>query len=162
MAEYTTCPVCNFNYVGEGNCPECKAKAELEHSKKMNDEAVEKIKNEVLTQEQSDSVAAVWFEDDEEVKLRDGKTYKIPPSSLRDARRIMDLLKTINVDYVALNFVPTGDEALDNKRIDGLFEMLEIALKPYGLKKDYLDEKVDVVTARRICDILIGLNGLKK
>ena len=94
--------------------------------------------------------------------MRDGKTYKIPPSSLRDARRIMELLKTINVDYVALNFVPSGDIELDTKRVDGLFEMLEIAFKPYGLKRDFLDDKVDVVTARKICDILIGLNGLKK
>jgi uncharacterized protein YfdQ (DUF2303 family) len=142
-------------------CPACKERAERDNAKMMNDKAVERIK-EVLTQEESDKALAVWFEDDEEVKLRDGKTYKIPPSSLKDARRIMELLKTINVDYVALNFVPSGDDDLDKKRVDGLFEMLEIAFKPYGLKRDFLDDKVDVIAARKICDILIGINGLKK
>jgi hypothetical protein len=116
----------------------------------------------VITQEEADKVSAIWFEDDEEIRLRDGKTYKIPPSNLVDARKIMELLKIINVDYVALNFVPSGNAELDTKRVEGLFTMLEIAFKPYGLTRDYLDMYVDVVTARKICDILIGLNGLKK
>jgi hypothetical protein len=122
----------------------------------------EDTKVDVITQEEADKVAAIWFEDDEEIRLRDGKTYKIPPSNLMDARKIMDLLKVINVDYVALNFVPSGNAELDTKRVEGLFTMLEIAFKPYSLTREYLDKYVDVVTARKICDILIGLNGLKK
>jgi hypothetical protein len=119
-------------------------------------------KMDVITQEEAENISAIWFEDDEEVCLRDGKTYKVPPSNLMDARKIMDLLKVINVDYIALNFVPSGNAELDNKRVEGLFTLLDIAFKPYGLSREYLDKYVDVVTARKICDILIGLNGIKK
>lgn len=38
----------------------------------MSDEKV------VLTKEEADRIESVFFEDDESIKLRDGKVYKIP------------------------------------------------------------------------------------
>lgn len=139
---------------------EQKLALEKEHSAKMNAEAVERIKQEAMLESQR--TEAIFFEDDEEVKLRDGKTYKIAPASLKNARKLMNLFKTVNVDVIILNFVPTGDEEQDAKREDELFQVLEIAFAPYNLTREYMEEYVDVETARKIIEILIGINGIKK
>lgn len=170
MALVNKCDVCGTIYDG-GFCPKCKERAEREHSKMMNDEAVERIKREAeqeaqrekLTPEEAKRIEAVFFEDDAEIMLRDGKRYRIPPVSLKEARKIMQLLKTVNVDVIIMNFVPTGDEELDKKREDNLFDLLLMAFKNYPeVDRDYLDRYVDLATARKIIDIIIGLNGIKK
>ncbi len=136
---------------------------EKEHASKMNAQAVERIKQEALTQEEAERIEAVFFEDDAEIMLRDGKKYKIPPASLRDARKLMKLLRSVNVDAIILNFVPTDDPQIDQKREQDLFDILLLAFKYYPhIDRDYLDRYVDLDTARKIIDILIGLNGLKK
>jgi hypothetical protein len=156
------CKICNIDYEGD-ICPKCKERAEREHSEKMNKEAVERIKHEALTPQEAARIESVFFEDDAEISLRDNKKYKIPPASLRDARRLMQLLKTVNVDAIILNFVPTGNEELDKKREDSLFEILLLAFKNYPeIDRDYLDRFVDLEIARKLIEILIGLNGLKK
>lgn len=132
---------------------------EKQHSQQMNQEAVERIKKE----QESVNSENIWFEYDEEIKLRDGKTYKIPPCSLRDAKRLMKLLKTVNVDVIILNFVPTDDDKADQQREQDLFDILLMGFKNYPhVDRDYIDKFVDLETARKIIDILIGINGLKK
>lgn len=135
---------------------------EAEHSEEMNTEAVDRIRQEALTQADADRIEQVWFEDDEVVKLRDGKTYRIAPASLKDARKLMRFLRSVNVDAIILNFIPTGDEKADDERENNLYQTLEIAFKGHNLSRDYLDEHVDVEIARKIIDIVIGLNGIKK
>lgn len=155
------CDVVTENNIGL--CPSCKEKKEKAHSKEMNEEAVERIKKEVLSQDEADKIASTFFEDDEAIRLRDGKTYRIPPSSLKNARKLMSLLKTVNVEIIMLNFVPTGDEAQDEKRINDLYDILSIAFVNYShVTREYIEEYVDVVQAKEIVNILIGLNGLKK
>lgn len=140
-----------------------KEALELEHSTKMNKAAVEKIKQEVLSKTEADRVEAIMFEDDEEITLRDGKKYKVLPASLKDARRLMKLLKTVNVDAIILNFIATEDEVADKEREDELFSLIKLAFKGYpDIEQEYIEEYVDIEMARKIIDILIGLNGLKK
>jgi len=140
-----------------------KEKLELEHSKTMNDEAVKRIKDEVLTEEQSNKQADVFFEEDEKFRLRDGKEYFVPPASLKNARRMMKILGTINMDAIIVNFIPTGNDEEDQKREDNLFEILQMAFVNYPeIDRDFIDEKVDLESARKIIETLIGLNGLKK
>lgn len=142
-----------------------------EHSKKMNEEAIKKIQEEeetknektpTLSLEEANRLEAVFFEDDEEITLRNGIKYKIAPCVLKDARKLMQLLKTVNVDAIILNFVPTGDDAVDADREDKLMQILDIAFKHYDLDKDTLMEFVDLEMARQIVELMIGLNGLKK
>lgn len=143
----------------------------------MNAEAVDKIKREAqqdntdkpdekvdtITQEEADRVEAVFFEYDEEITLRDGKTYKIPQLRLKSAKRLMHLLKTVNVDIVLMNFIPSGDEEADIQRENNLYEILELAFSNYPeINREYLEEYVDVALASKIFTILIGINGLKK
>lgn len=136
---------------------------EREHAEQMNKEAVERIKKEFLSKEEAARIESTFFEDDVEIRLRDGKRYKIPPCTLKNARRLMQLLKTVNIDVIMLNFVPTGDEALDERRINELYEILEMAFVNYKeVTREYIEEYVDVELARKIIEILIGLNGLKK
>lgn len=162
MAEKQKCGVCGCEYTG-GACPECKARLEKEHSAQMNQEAVERIKKEVITQEEADRVEAVFFEDDAQIKLRDGKTYRIPPCKLKKARRLMQLLKTVNVDVVMLNFIPTGNDTEDEQREKDLYEILEMAFEYYPeVTREYIEDNVDVELANKIITILIGLNSLKK
>lgn len=142
-----------------------KLRLEKEHSQKMNDEAVDRIKKaeEPITKAEAERIEAVWFEDDAEVRLRDGKRYKVPPVTLRDARRLMQLIKTVNVDAIILNFLPTGDDEEDNKRAVELFEIMRMAFQAYPEIDDaFIDKNVDVVIAKDIIDTMIGLNGLKK
>lgn len=72
----------------------------------------------------------------------------------------MQLLKTINIDAIILNFSPTGE---DEQKENDLFEALQIAFCNYPeVDREYLENYVDIVTASKIIEILIGLNGLKK
>lgn len=140
-----------------------KERLESEHSKEMNEEAVKRIQREALTKEEAGEIESVFFEDDEVIKLRDGKEYIMPPASLKNARKAIKLLETVNVDAIILNFVPTGDEEVDKNREDSLYELLKICFASYPeLTKDYFDEYVDLELARKIIEIFIGLNGLKK
>lgn len=145
---------------------ENKDQLEKEHSEQMNQEALDRIQQEEekkLSQEEADRVEAVFFEDDEIVKLRDGKNYRVPPASLKDARKLMKTLKTVNVDVIILNFLPTDDEEFDKKREDDLYDILLMAFRNYPeIDRDYIDQYVDIEMARKIIDVLIGLNGLKK
>lgn len=156
-----------------------RARQERELAEQLNAEAVERFKkdenNRKITQAEAEAAERAFFEDDEPIKLRDGKTYRIPPSNLKDARRLMKLLKTVNVDAIILNFIPTDNAELDEKRQADLFDILGMAFKNYPhivlgkdeegkyiVDRDYLDEYVDLNTARKIIDTLIGLNALKK
>lgn len=158
-----TCNVCNVKYQGD-ICPECKGRLEKEHSAKMNAEKVERIKREYeITQEEADRLEAIFFEYDEEITLRDGKVYKIPPCSLKKAKRLMNLLKSINVDVVIMNFIPTGNTKEDEQREKDLYEILMMGFVNYPeVTIEYLEEYVDLITAKKIFNILIGLNGIKK
>lgn len=123
------------------------------------------VKEEVkspMTQEEADFVEKVFFEEDESVRLRDGKTYRIPPLGLKDARKLMKLLNSIDTGIIISNLmVMEGD---DEDRYDQLMEVLLMAFKPYysHITVDYLSEYVDLVIAKQIIDSMIGLNGLKK
>lgn len=139
---------------------EDKLALEKQHSEQMNEEAVARIKAEA--EAESKRVEAVFFEDDETITLRDGKPYKIAPANLKNARKLMTLFKSVNVDVIILNFAPTGDDEKDKAREEELYEVLEIAFKPYNLDRDYMDEYVDVDIARKVIEILIGINGIKK
>lgn len=142
-----------------------KERLEREHSAMANQQAVDRIKQEILTQEESDRLASVFFEDDEEITLRDGKTYKILPANLKNARRLMQLLRTVNVNLIIANFIPTDDDEEEPQRVKDLYEILSIAFSAYPEIKDnrdYLDEYVDVNIVSKIIDILIGINGIKK
>lgn len=155
-----------------------KERAERELAEKVNAEAAERFKNDPnnmkVTQEEADAAERAFFEDDEVITLRDKRKYRIPPCNLKDARRLMKLLKTVNVDAIILNFIPTDDAENDEKRQNDLFDILAMAFKNYHhivtkgengeyiVNRDYLDEYLDLNTARSVIDILIGLNGLKK
>jgi hypothetical protein len=137
-----------------------KVQLEKEHSEMMNREAVERIKREAEELERSE---AAIFEDDAQIKLRNGKTYYIPPLTLKNARTLMKKLRTINVDAIILNFLPTGNEELDKQREDDLFEVLQMAFVNYPeVDRDFIDRYMDLETAREVIDILIGLNRIKK
>lgn len=140
-----------------------KDQLEKEHSEQMNKDAVERVKEETLSQEEANRIESAFFEDDEVIKLRNGKTYRVPPCTLKDARKLMKLLGTVNVDAIILNFVPTGDDEVDDKRQNDLFDILLMAFRNYPeADKDFIDSYVDLNTAKKIIDVLIGLNGLKK
>lgn len=131
-----------------------KAQLEKEHSEQMNKEALERIKAEA---------EKYIFEDDEKIKLRNGKTYVVPPLTLRNARLLMKKLRTVNVDAIILNFLPTGNDEADLKREDDLFDILKMAFVNYPeVDRDFIDVHMDLDTARITIEVLIGLNGLKK
>lgn len=141
---------------------------EREHSQSMNDEAVDRIKAEMeedvkVDAGESERLAKIFFEDAEEITLRDGKTYSIPPCTLKDARKLMNSLRTINVDMIILNFLPTGDDEEDEKRMNKLYDILLIGFVGYPeVTRDYIDRYVDVNIAKKIIEILIGINNIKK
>lgn len=114
-----------------------------------------------LTKEESEYIEKVFFEEDETVRLRDGITYKIPPLGLKDAKKLMKKLNSIDTSIIIANLI-ADEEGNDN--YDGLLEVLLMAFKPYykHITVDYLAEYVDINTAKQIIDIMIGLNGLKK
>lgn len=137
---------------------------DMEASKEANEASVERIRNEAKAKNKEDNFESekIWFEDGKEVQLLDGKKYCITPVSLKKARRLMQILKTVNVDVAIMNFIPTDNEELDNRRQEELIEMMEIAFSRYNLGRDYLEENIDVVTATLVADILLGINGIKK
>ncbi len=131
-----------------------KEQLEMEHSQKMNEEAVNRIKG----QQEEERTAAIFFEDDAQVTLRNGSTYNISPCTLKEARRLMNLLKTVNIDAIILNFIP-DDETNEND----LFDILLMGFKNYKeVDREFIDNYVDLTTAKKIIEALIGLNGLKK
>lgn len=131
-----------------------KEQLELEHSQKMNEEAVKRIQG----QQEEERTAAIFFEDDAQVTLRNGNTYNISPCTLKEARKLMSLLKTVNIEAIILNFIP-DDETNEND----LFDILLMGFKNYKeVDRDFIDSYVDLTTAKKIIESLIGLNGLKK
>ncbi|MGG0807006.1 DNA polymerase III subunit gamma/tau [Brevibacillus laterosporus] len=116
----------------------------------------------VLSQEEASIREKVFFEEDEKVRLRDGKTYSIPPLGIRDARKLMKLLNTIDSGIIIANLIPESE--LDDDRYEELLNVLLMAFKPYykHVDTDYLADYVDLETAKKIIDAMIGLNGLKK
>lgn len=131
-----------------------------ESNKQDNVQNLVEDKEEVLTKEEAEWREKVFFEDDEEVRLRDGKTYKIPPLSLKDARLLIKKLKSVDTSIIIANFL----EEDGKDRYDELLEVLLLAFKPYykDMTTEYLAEYVDLDVAKKIIDIMIGLNGLKK
>lgn len=123
---------------------------------------IENAVDEVLTEEEAVRIEKVFFEDDEEVMLRDGKVYKIHPCTLKDARKLMKLLRTVNIEAIILNLLPSedGEEATSE---GDLFDVLLLAFKGYPhVDRNYIDNYVDLELARQIIDIMIGINGIKK
>jgi hypothetical protein len=140
-----------------------KEQLEKEHSEKMNQEAVDKIKKDVMTQEESQRIDEVWFGKENEIKLLDGKVYQLSAAKLKDAKRLMTLLGSVSVDVVILNFIDTGNVEADTQRVDDFFEALSIVMSRYpNVDRAYLDEHCDLELARKILEFSIGLNGLKK
>jgi hypothetical protein len=137
---------------------------DAEESKKATENSIDRIKDEVKpkTKEENFVSEETWFEDGKKVKLLDGKTYSIFPVNLKKARRLLQILKTVNVDNVIINYLTTEDVELDDKRQEELYEIMEMAFSRYNLDRDYLEENIDVVTATTIADIFLGLNGIKK
>lgn len=118
--------------------------------------------NPPMTQAEADQREKVYFEEDEKVRLRDGFTYSIPPLGLKDARQLIQKLNTIDSGVIIANLIPEGEEEED--RFDELMEILHMAFKPYykHITVEYLEEFIDLDTAKTIIDCMIGLNGLKK
>lgn len=136
---------------------------DMQLAEQLNQEAVKKFKEEAISAEESSYIESAFFEEAEKITLRDGRTYSILPASLKKARRLMQLMKTVNVDIIILNFVPTGDDEVDKEREDALFEILSMAFVAYPeVDREYIEEYVDVEIAREIIEVLIGLNGIKK
>ncbi|MED1788302.1 DNA polymerase III subunit gamma/tau [Brevibacillus laterosporus] len=122
----------------------------------------EEKSSKVLSEEEASIREKVFFEEDEKVRLRDGKTYSIPPLGIRDARKLMKLLNTIDSGIIIANLIPESE--LDDDRYEELLKVLLMAFKPYykHVDTEYLADYVDLETAKRIIDAMIGLNGLKK
>lgn len=137
----------------------------------MNDEALARIKAE----EQAKAAEAiaraevVWFEDDDQITLRDGSVRKIPPLQLGEARKFMNLVRTVNIDAIILNFAPGASTAEAD-----LYDILSVAFKQYpdmvtikedgSLEpvRDYMDRVIDIRMARKLIDTMLDLNALKK
>jgi hypothetical protein len=103
----------------------------------------------------------VLFEEDEKVRLRDGRWYHIPPFGLKNGRIAVKLMNSINSNVIVDNFFDDND---GNDKYDVVIEAIHMAFRPYypDMSKDYLEKYVDVVTAKQIIDIVIGLNNIKK
>ncbi|MGG4144830.1 DNA polymerase III subunit gamma/tau [Paenibacillus algorifonticola] len=125
-------------------------------------EAKKEAEKKAITQEEADIREKVFFEEDEKVRLRDGKTYSIPPLGLKDARMLMKKLNTIESGVIIANLIPDGED--DEDRYDELLNVLLMAFKPYysSMTVEHLEEYVDLDNAKKIIDCMIGLNGLKK
>lgn len=142
--------------------------AVVEEPNPVEEEVVETVKQEEklneepkLSKEESEYIEKVFFEEDESVRLRDGVSYKIPPLGLRDGKKLMKKLNSIDTGIIVANLIE-DDEGDDN--FDSLLEVLLMAFRPYykTMTIDYLAEYVDIASAKQIIDIMIGLNGLKK
>lgn len=143
---------------------------ESESKEVVKDKEVEETKEEPkeenkeekpLTKEESEYIEKVFFEEDESVMLRDGKSYKIPPLGLKDAKNLMKKLNSIDTGVIIANLME-GEEGDDS--YDELLDVLLMAFKPYykEVTLEYLEEYIDITTAKDIIDIMIGLNGIKK
>ncbi|MBD8498892.1 DNA polymerase III subunit gamma/tau [Paenibacillus arenosi] len=139
----------------EGN----EAKVKQDQTEQSKDTETPK---QMLSQEEADVREKVFFEEDEKVRLRDGKTYSIPPLGLKDARQLMKKLNSIDSGVIIANLIPDGDDGED--RFHELMDVLLMAFKPYykEITASHLEEYVDLDTAKKIIDSMIGLNGLKK
>jgi len=121
----------------------------------------EEVKEPPITKEESEYIEKVFFEDDEVVRLRDGKSYRVPPLGLRDGKRLMKKLNEIDTGVIVANLI-SDDQ--DEDKYESLIEVLLMAFKPYypEITGDYLGDYVDIESAKKIIDIMIGLNGIKK
>ncbi|GBF32190.1 hypothetical protein DCCM_0381 [Desulfocucumis palustris] len=116
-----------------------------------------------LSQIEADRIERVIFEDDDEIILRDGKKYKIPPCSLKDARELIRIFRTINVDLIIVNFIPTGKDDEDEQRVRDFYRVMKIAFKDYpGIDQAYLEKYVDLKIARKVINSILDLNEIKK
>lgn len=120
----------------------------------------EEVKKE-LTKEESRKIERDFMEEGEPITLRDGVTYIIPPLLLKDARKLMRKLETIDIDYIITNFIEdengeTGEEAL--------YEVLLMGFKANypDMTKEELENICDLRQAKKLITIMIDLNGLKK
>ncbi|MEK3838205.1 hypothetical protein [Paenibacillus sp. FSL R7-0128] len=151
-----------------------KTVQEAMHSKEMNEAALQRIKaesaEEELPKDKDVRISErVWFEEDEEIMLRNGKLYRIPPMTFGDTREFMQYLKTVNVGEIILNFAP-GQEAKEKK----LHDILGLAFQVYPeiafrnkdgnlvVDHSFIDRNVDLRMAKHILEIMMDLNGLKK
>ncbi|MCC3381829.1 DNA polymerase III subunit gamma/tau [Paenibacillus farraposensis] len=125
------------------------------------DEAAEDAKK-ILTKEEAQIKEKAFFEEDEQVRLRDGKTYYLPPLGLKDARKLIQKLNAIDSGMIIANLIPDDPEGAD--RYHDLIDVLMMGFKPYynWMTPEYLEEYVDLETAKQIIDAMIGLNGIKK
>lgn len=114
-----------------------------------------------ITKEEASYIEKVFFEEDEKVMLRDGAVYKVPPLSLKDARVLLKKMNNIDPSIVVANLIQNDD---GEDMYEELLDVLIMAFKSYykDVTKEYLAEYVDTDTAKKILDIMIGLNGLKK
>ncbi|KJD47071.1 hypothetical protein [Paenibacillus terrae] len=125
------------------------------------DAVVESTKK-VLTEEEAQIKEKAFFEEDEKVRLRDGKTYYLPPLGLKDARKLIKKLNAIDSGFIIANLIPDDPEGAD--RYHELIDVLMMGFKPYysWMTPEHLEEYVDLETAKQIIDAMIGLNGIKK
>lgn len=125
------------------------------------DEAVEDTRK-TLTEEEAQIKEKAFFEEDEKVRLRDGKTYYLPPLGLKDARKLITKLNAIDSGVIIANLIPDDPEGAD--RYHELIDVLLMGFKPYysWMTAEHLEEYVDLETAKQIIDAMIGLNGIKK
>ncbi|MEC0180437.1 DNA polymerase III subunit gamma/tau [Paenibacillus peoriae] len=116
----------------------------------------------ILTEEEAQIKEKAFFEEDEQVRLRDGKTYYLPPLGLKDARKLIKKLNAIDSGIIIANLIPDEPEGTD--RYHELIDVLMMGFKPYysWMTPEYLEEYVDLETAKQIIDAMIGLNGIKK
>lgn len=131
------------------------------HEKEKGSHESEKSKKEGLTPAEGSYLEKVFFEEDESVRLRDGISYKIPPLGIKAAKQLMKKLNSVDTAIIIANMIE--NEAGDS-HYNELMEVLLMGFKPYypDMTVEYLEEYIDIVTAKEIIDILIGLNGLKK
>ncbi|ALP35575.1 DNA polymerase III subunit gamma/tau [Paenibacillus sp. IHB B 3084] len=125
------------------------------------DAVVESTKK-VLAEEEAQIKEKAFFEEDEKVRLRDGKTYYLPPLGLKDARKLITKLNAIDSGIIIANLIPDDPEGGD--RYHELLDVLMMGFKPYysWMTPEHLEEYVDLETAKQIIDAMIGLNGIKK
>lgn len=121
----------------------------------------------VLTMTEAEEIRRIMFEDDEEIFLRDGKSYQVVPCMLGDALELIEILGQVDVTTVMLNFAvdPNDENGKENleKRIESLYRGLLKAFVGYPeIDAEYLKKYCDVLTAQKIFNILVGINGIKK
>lgn len=148
----------------EMKIPKTGEEEEVKESEAVEEEVEQEEKQEEkeqITEEEADFREKVFFEDDDQVRLRDGRSYRLPPLGLKSAKTLMKKLNSIDTGVIIANMIE-NEEGEDS--YDELLEILLIGFKPYypEMDVDYLGEYVDIGTAKEIIDILIGLNGLKK